>query len=435
MRNLALLSALITALALTLRYPFVGTLLWAWIALQNPHQEAYGFLQTAPVNLVVALTTVVSWLISRERKSLRNDGIFWLIVLFLAWMTFNSFFAVSPSFSWPFWNDTWKRLALGLVIALMANSRLRIYALIWIVVISLFYYGVKGGLFTLVTGGHFHVFGPPNSMIADNNMLAVALLMTLPLANFLRTQVASRLIAWIFIGCSILTIVAILGTYSRGALIGLAALGVFASFRARNRIAYLGIIGVVAIFVFNFMPAHFFHRMDSIGVAQQDASFEGRVHAWKVATMYASTHFPFGAGFNGPALGFIYNRYYPGEIPHVAHSIYFEVLGDHGFIGLAIYLAILASAFLRCAKTIRATRDRPELRWAHDLAIAIQSSLFVFCIAGAALSMAYYDLFIIELGLLLPLYELAVRDRAISKQSWSPSMRVGVGTAMDQLGP
>ena len=103
----------------------------------------------------------------------------------------------------------------------------------------------------------------------------------------------------------------------------------------------------------------------------------------------------------------------------MAHSVYFQVLGDQGFVGLAIYLIILAAAFFKCSRIMSVTKDAPERRWAYDLALAIQASLFVFCVAGAALSMAYYDLFFIDIAMLLPLWGIARAAKKIPK--WTPT--------------
>ena len=168
------------------------------------------------------------------------------------------------------------------------------------------------------------------------------------------------------------------------------------------------------------MPEHFFHRMDTISTATQDPSFEGRLYSWRVAYLYASDHFPFGAGFYGPQLFAVYHHYFPNRTALAAHSIYFQVLGEHGFIGLGLYLIILAAAFLRCSRIISVTRGLAEQRWAHDLAIAIQASLFVFCVAGAALSMAYYDLFLIEVAMLLPLREIILLAGKKKRPAWAP---------------
>ena len=44
----------------------------------------------------------------------------------------------------------------------------------------------------------------------------------------------------------------------------------------------------------------------------------------------------------------LFHYYLPDRFAHAAHSIYFQVLGDDGFVGLGIYLVILVAAFLKC---------------------------------------------------------------------------------------
>jgi len=260
MRDLVLAFGVAGALGLTLAYPYVGVLLWSWFALEQPHQETYGFAQTAPMNFILAIVALGAWLLSRERKTVPAGPIFWALAILLLWMSFNSFFGFDPAYSWKFWNLTWKTFLLGFVIAATANSRVRIYALIWIIVISLFFYGIKGGLFTILTGGQFRVLGPESSVIGDNNQIAVAFLMVLPLANYLRGQVADKRISFFLLAAVGLTIIAVVGTYSRGALVGLGALAVFMLLRVRNRVVYLAMAGVVVLFIVNFMPEQFFDR-------------------------------------------------------------------------------------------------------------------------------------------------------------------------------
>lgn len=421
MRALGLLFGIVAGFGMTLPYPYVGVLLWSWFALQQPHQEAYGFVQTAPLNLLIAAVTLGAWFLSRERKVPPGGFLFSMLVIFFVWITLNSFFAYDPAYSTPYWDQAWKTLLLGAVIGAMATDRTRLYTLAWIIVISLFYYGVKGGIFTIVTGGNFHVQGPGGTIIADNNQLAVALLMTLPFANYLRSQIADKRISGLLVASILLTVIAVIGSYSRGALVGLFALGLVAILRARKRFAYLAVACAMIVFIVLFMPENFFERMQTISTASQDASFEGRIYAWRVAFLYASQHFPFGAGFYAPQLPVIFKQYFPDQIPLAAHSIYFQVLGEQGFVGLSIYLVILVAAFLRCSRIISVTRGIREQWWAHDLAIAIQASLIVFCVAGAALSMAYYDLFIIDLAMLLPLRDIVLVKEKSKRAAWKPS--------------
>jgi putative inorganic carbon (HCO3(-)) transporter len=418
-RDLLLVATIFVGLILTLRLPFVGILLWIWFSIMNPHQEAFGFSHAIPLNFILALTTMGAWFFSSEHRTPPQRFLFLAILGFLVWTTFNSFFAVVPDWSWQFWDRTWKIFALGLLVAASATTKVRVHATIWVIVISLFYYGVKGGLFTLLTGGGYHVIGPEDTIISDNNQLALALLMSLPLANYLRLQSANKIVSVSLLIGMILSVVAVVGTYSRGGALGLAALLFAGLFRVKHKIAYAVIATLIVGSIFYFMPESFFDRLSTISNASDDASFQGRVIAWQVAFFAALDHFPFGVGFYGPQLPQIFNGYFPNEVAHAAHSIYFQVLGEHGFIGFALYIVIIAAAFMSCSRIQRAANEKHEFAWARDLAVMIQICLFVFCVAGAALSMAYYDVFVICVCLLLPLEEMILAPVA-KKAMFSP---------------
>ncbi|HUZ72214.1 MAG TPA: putative O-glycosylation ligase, exosortase A system-associated [Stellaceae bacterium] len=394
MRDLVLILAISAGIITALPYPFVGLLLWAWFTVMDPHEGAYGIAQRLPWNLAIAIVALMAWLLSRRERKLPGVSVtIVLVVIFLSWMTFNSFFAVKPDWSWPFWDRTWKIYLMAVLATILATNRVRFHALIWTVVISLSYWGVRGGVFTLLTGGGYHVYGPAGTELADNNNLALIIVMILPLLNYLRQHTASRIMRMGIVAALVLNVLTVLGSYSRGGFIALGVLVVAFWLRTKNKLVY-PVVAVVAIIpLLKFMPESFWHRMDTIQTYQTDASFDGRVQAWQVAYHFAVDHFPFGAGFYAPQLPQIFNHYFPGLTPHAAHSIFFQVLGEHGFIGLAIFLAMIASAFLNLRAVMRLTAKVPEMKWANDLARMIQLSLLAFCVGGAALSLAYYDLF------------------------------------------
>ncbi len=423
MRDLFLVAVIGIALVATLGYPFAGILLWTWFTCMDPHQEAFGFAPTAPLNLIIACVTIAAWLFSRERKLPPLDATLILLLLFLVWMTINGFAAVDPDWSWPLWSRTWKTIALGIAVMAITTNRVRAHALVWAVVLSLLYYGIKGGIFTIVTGGSNHVLGPPNSMIGDNNQLALALLMMLPLANYLRLQSADRRISVLLAIAMLLSTIAVLGSYSRGAFLALGALAVAAWLRSRHKLITLFVALLIVVPVLRFMPQQYYERLNTIQSADTDESFRGRLVAWEVAWGYARDHFPFGDGFSGSERRAVFNHYAPGQVTHAAHSIYFEVLGDNGFWGLALYLAILVIAFFNCSTVRKAARGDPKLAWAGDLAGMIQLSLFVFCVGGAALSMAYYDVYFIWIGLLCAL-RVQVRSGSFAGRPLTPEIAV-----------
>ncbi len=396
-------------LPVILRFPACGVLAWAWFSILSPHQQVYGFAHGQPFGMAIALATLIGWLASSERKRWTPDAMPWLMLLFFAWLTFNSAFAPYPDWSWPLWNRTARIMVFVLLVFVLMTTKARIHALVWVLVACIGYFGIKGGVFTLTSGGSAIVYGPPDTLLFDNNQLAAAVVMTLPLVNYLRLQTRAAWLRLGLAGAMALQVLMVFGSYSRGAVIALGAMLAMFWWRSDRKILYGVLAAVVVVGGLSVMPESFFQRMSTIQDASQDASFHGRVVAWQVATLYALEHFPFGAGFAAPQLPAIFNHYFPDETPHAAHSIYFEVLGEHGFPALAIYLTMLALGLRNCFVIARRTRGRPGLRWAYDLARMLQVSLVSFFVGGAALSMAYFDAFLALLALISTLRELTAR--------------------------
>lgn len=420
MRDYALLAFIVGALPFVFQRPFIGVLLWVWFTCQQPHQEAWGFASMFRLNLIIVIVTGIGLLNSKEWKWPPIDLTLGLLIALLAWMTFMTVISVYPSASWQIWDQVWRVLILAFVVASIADSKVRIHAIIWIMTLSIVYYGVKGGIFTIQTGGVFHVFGPEGTIIGDNNHLALALLMALPLLNYLWRQSQSPWIRHGLVAAMVLCFVSVAGSYSRGAYIAMVGLAIAAWWRSKNRLLYPFVVATVAIPVLNFMPQSFYDRIDTISSAETDGSFMGRVEAWNVAYLSAVEYFPFALGFNGAQQQETVLRYLPNATSaHAAHSIYFQVLGDNGFIGLGMYLTIIALLFYNCSKVIWTTRNLPEWFWARDLAGMIQLSMVAFCTGGAGLSMAYYDVIFLYIGVLTVLRRMT---KSLEAPRWSPAL-------------
>ena len=131
--------------------------------------------------------------------------------------------------------------------------------------------------------------------------------------------------------------------------------------------------------------------MHTIRTYEEDASAMGRINAWWTAVNVARAHVT-GAGFDmySPV---IFSRFAPDPRDiHAAHSIYFQVLGEHGFIGLFLFLAIWWSVW-RMARSITNYKSTdPNLLWAKQLAAMCQVSLVGYFVGGAFLSLDYFDL-------------------------------------------
>lgn len=394
MRDFAMLLIVFGSVPLILVRPQIGVLMWFLVSLMNLHQYTWGFAQEIRPALVVGLATIAAWLISRDRKLPPASPVVIALAALTFWMTVAGVLAIHPEIAIPKWEEYFKILFMTFVAICIVQSRERINQLVWIVVISIGFYGVKGGFFTIVTHGNYRVWGPPGTFIEDNNALACALIMVLPFMQYLRANSTNRWVRLGLAGSMALTVISILGSYSRGALLGVMVMLGFLALKARHRVVTAVVtLGIFAVTLM-YLPEAWYHRMYSIENYQHDESAQGRFDAWNFNFRLALDRPLTGGGYligEDPGL---FHHYVPtAPINRAAHSIYFQVLGETGFVGLGIYLMLLLASFRAASNILRMTRQRPDLAWARSLAAMVQVSVVGYAVTGAFLSLGFYDLY------------------------------------------
>jgi len=426
MRDLVFTAIMLGLLPLAAARPFVGVLLMSWISFMNPHQTLYGFATSMPWAMMAVCVTLLGCVIAREPRRPAVNAVTLLLLLFLACITLTSFAAiVPPERVWTKWEWAAKILIGLLVTAALLTDRRRIHAMIWLMVISVGYYGVKGGIFTLVTGGQYIVMGPPASIIGDRNQLATAMLVVIPLMNYLRLHSRHRIVRIGLIAAMVLTLFAVVGSQSRGALVGLAATAMFLWLRSpRKVLSGLAIVAGVAAAV-SFMPESWWQRMDTVETYEADESAMGRIQIWK-ASIQIALAFPWtGGGFFSMYSREVLNLVAPGTQPLAAHSIWLEVLGEHGFPTFLVWLGIILAGTFYSLRIVQLAKGRPELTWAANLARMAQVSLIAYTSAGSFVSLSYWDMFwalMIVLAAAHTLVRGATRQpaRAAAAPTWRP---------------
>ncbi|MCW8084802.1 putative O-glycosylation ligase, exosortase A system-associated [Sabulicella glaciei] len=374
--------------------PFAGILIWSWISFMNPHQLVWGFARTPPWAMLAFMATVVGCVLAGEPKRAALNSVTVLLLAFLAWITLTSMIALAPpSAVWPMWDRVMKVILGLLLTAALLTSRDRIHAMVWMMVLSLGYFGVRGGIFTLVTGGGHIVLGPEQTMIADRNHLAVGMLISIPLMNWLRLHSKYRLIRIGLIAAMGLTLVAVLGSQSRGALLALIATGGVLWLRSRGKVVSgIAIVAAVAGAI-AFMPQTWVSRMETMQNYEEDASATGRILIWMSAYEMARERPLTGGGFRAVYQQEIVDRLTPGVAARATHSIWFEVLGEHGWVGFGIWFALLLAGIWQTFRLAALARGQPKLRWAWDLARMSQVSIVAYMAGGTFLSLSYWDYF------------------------------------------
>ena len=434
MRDALVLLIVLVGVAVTLRYPFAGVLLWAWFSLMTPHQLAYGVFGV-PLNVLIAGATTGSILLHGEYKRFRVDVLTILLFLFIALISFSQMASLAPDYSADFADRLTKTVIFAIVCTQMAYSKVRIHALLWILVLAIGYFGLKGAIFTVATLGQYRVQGIEMTLLEDNNHLGIALATVLPLMLYLRSQVSSpaaRAGLLVFAGAAVISI---LGTHSRGALLTLIAFGFFYWLQSRHKVLHATVGLVAGVSALAFLPSKWMERMSTIGEATKDESFMGRVISWQNNYELAAQN-PFtGAGMrNAYQPEIVANHLGPerAEFAIAAHSIYFEILGGAGFVALGVFLSILLSSLVtamllrrKMFATSPLKGQRPDdEHWRHSFGYYGFVALAAFMIGGASVSLEMWDGYWLICAIIASMASLSRKEVATKKNQVAPAVEI-----------
>lgn len=390
MRDFVLAPTILALAVYGILHPWIGIMGWTWISIMNPHALSW-HMSDMPVAATMAGATLVGLVLTRDRRNFFVTRETVVLMLFMVWMCITLPFSFYFDDSYRLWNRVMKIDLMILVAMVVLYSKKHITTLVWVLVGSVGFYGVKGGLFTLATGGNYRVWGPDGSYIEGNNELALALVITIPLIRFLHMTSESRWAKLGLLASMLLCAAAALGSQSRGALVAIGGMATLMWWRGDKKFGGLILLGIGGTALLAFMPDTWWERMGTIGTYEEDTSAGGRINAWWMAWNLAKDNF-FGGGFevSAPAL---FAKYAPDPLDvHAAHSIYFMVLGEHGFVGLFLFLLLWLLVWGSAGHLRIQGKKLPQTLWVSHLAAMCQVSLAGYAVGGAFLSLSYYDL-------------------------------------------
>ncbi len=404
LRSIWLLFVYVSFLGLSCSAPFVATLGYVWVDTFQPQSVAYIVLNQFPVAMIMAVVALGGYLLLDRRSPPPFTLQTGLHVTMAVWVTLTLIWAQVPSAAWDKWDWAFKTLVFSAFIPLVIRSRLQIEAFAQTYVLSLAANFVPYGLKVLISGGGYGMdlgLGRGNTGLGEGGYLSTSCLMAVPLAIFLGsyTQLMPKfkLLPLAYWGIAALAIVTALGTYERSALIGLVVLGIYMWVRSKHKIFFGIIVTIVACLVIYSTSSGWNARVSTIGDFQQEDSAYSRILIWQWTLGFVAEH-PLGGGFSSYIINHI-------EIParggnpgftqfgRAFHSSYFEVLGEHGYPGLAIFLVLAGSTLLMLRRVAKKARPYPELKWVVGLSDALQSGLVVFLSSGAFVGLAFQPMF------------------------------------------
>ncbi|WP_286830048.1 MULTISPECIES: putative O-glycosylation ligase, exosortase A system-associated [Kordiimonas] len=373
--------------------PVVGILLWFWLSHMNPHAYTYGFAQYFGFLDYVALATMAGLVMDGRKKSLPTHPVVVLLILYFIWIVVTTIAAFDPGRAIEKFIHLFKILLFTFVAVMTMQTPNRLKGMLYVLMMSMAFIGLKGGFYTIATGGGGRVEGA-GGMMGDNNQLAVAMAMSLPLALYFFQHPPKPFLKWPALGLALCFAISVVGTQSRGGFAALAAVSFMLLMKTKRKFTAIVVMAVLASGGYYFAPDSWKNRIESSEKTTEDSSFRGRVVMWKFSSNLADDNPIEGGGFDVfyvPRARELYMS--PGERARAPHSIYFEVLGEHGYTGLVLWLTILFTGWYAGGTAAKRYRSYEHTRWLGDLCAACQLSLVAYAAGGLTVNIATFDYF------------------------------------------
>ncbi len=440
MRDVFFVLFLIAILGMGFKRPFLWVLAYTYIDIVAPQRLSYYLLNNLQISLIVFGLAVAGWLVVDDKRNTRFDQLQLVILslLLYCWMTtINADFPEEAAMKWSW---VWKALIFSLFLTLVLRTRLRIEALLMTLVLSASALAISGGMKTALGGGGYgtlRLLLSDNSGLFEGSIFSMAAISIIPLILWLAAHssiVPRHKLVWAF---AILLVFACLlipvGTQARTGLVCAAFLAAFYLRDSKRRGVYISAIAAVVLVALPLLPSAFAARMETIQDYQADQSASTRLAVWGWTWNYALEH-PFGGGFDafrqnelrvervevegsGNSRSVRIQPY--TDAGRAYHNSYFEMLGEQGFPGLALWLYLHIVCLFRMERIRRRyRRETGDNAWISPLASALQASQLVYLLGSMFVGIAFQPFMFLPIAAQIALHQYLKRREEEAR--WRP---------------
>jgi len=434
-----------------LRRPFLLVAVYAYIDIVSPQRLSYFLLNSIPISAIAFAMMVGAWLLVDDKKDCRFSARQGLLLLLLAWCGYTTLTADFPVEALTKWNWVWKAIIAGVFLPLVLRTRLRIEALALFMVLCASTIIINGGMKTALSGGGYGVLNlmvENNSGLYEGSIISCVAISLIPLILWLSKHGTVFRPDWkVKMFCYCLCLACLLmpvGTEARTGLVCIVILAGLMLMRSKRKFVYGPLMLLAALISIPFLPASFTQRMQTIENHQGDESASTRVAVWMWTLDYVKEH-PGGGGFdNYLQNSFTYfaqstvtdsggtrvERRLVTDRGRAYHSAYFELLGEQGYFGFAVWALLHLICFIRTEAIRRAyrKRDGPDDAWVAPFALALQQGHIIYMIGSLFVGIAYQPFIFMMLALQIGLDTYLTRKRkAAAKQQLDRAIAQGNG--------
>ncbi|KPF94041.1 polymerase [Novosphingobium sp. AAP83] len=423
MLDLFLLSCVLAFIGAGFRKPFIFVLAYTYIDIVSPQKVSWGILSQIPISLIAFLCAFTAWFVAEDKNGTRFSLRQFLLLLMLVYCGLTTQAADFPLEAGEKWAWVWKALLFALFLPLTLRTRLRIEALTLVMVLSIGVIVIGGGIKTLAGGGGYgelRLLVDNNTGLYEGSIISAVAVAVIPLAlwasrfgTIFPPEWRVKAFAWaLCFACALMPI----GTGARTGLVCVVVLAALVLRTAKRKALIISLMAAGALVAIPLLPAEFVARMGTINNHQSDQSASTRVAVWRWTLEFVKDR-PFGGGFdayrqnrisydtveaksagdNNTAL-----EYKPVvDQARAYHSSYFEMLGEQGYPGLALWLALhLLGVWQMEVLRRRYRKETSEaFRWVSPLAEALQQAQIIYLVGSTFVGIAFQPFCYMLVGL------------------------------------
>ena len=415
-RTIIVIVALTVGWGFAIQGPLYAACLYLWIAYFRPEAWAWSTLfTTLNLSYIAGAYLVIRTIISGI--PLRLDMRTTLLLLFLGHSFVSAWLGLNSEYSLGYWQEFAKVIVVSVLLTNIIRSAADMRLILIVIALSLGLEAAKQGWAQMILHPGQQNDNPV-PFLGDNNLVAVGMAMLLPIVGALgATATGWQKRAFQFLNIGVLY--RGLSTYSRGGFLAFSAVAGLWFLRSQHKAKTLAAVLVAALVVLPVLPQQFWDRMSTITAPAdaRDDSQQGRLHFWQVAVAMAQDRPFIGVGHRGyePAYNdydFSDGKY---ERNRAVHSAWFGVLGELGYPGLVLFIAIVVSSLLTCRRVRLAARRGDIPRPLGEYAIGLESALVAFMIGGSFVSFQYCEMLWHFFALSVALERVAVAEAAVNR--------------------
>jgi probable O-glycosylation ligase (exosortase A-associated) len=434
MRDLFFIAYLGIFFLLGFRRPFLLIAVYCYIDIVSPQRLSYFLLNSIPISAIAFVLAVGAWIALDDKTDCRFSVRQGLLLLLLAWCGYTTATADFPLNAVTKWAWVWKAIIFGVFLPVTLRTRLRLEALSLFLVLCASTIIINGGMKTALSGGGYGVLNlmvDNNSGLYEGSIISCVAISLIPLILWLARYGTIFPPDWktkIFAYCLCLACMLMpIGTEARTGLVCLVILAGMMFLRSKRKFVYGPLMAVAALAAIPFLPASFTQRMSTIENHSGDESASTRVAVWKWTLDYVKAH-PGGGGFDNYLQNsftyFATSTVGDGDAKRVErrlvtdkgrayHSAYFEMLGEQGYFGFALWLLIHIICLVRTEAVRRAWRHATSAReaWISPFALALQQGHIVYMFGSLFVGIAYQPFIFMLLSLQIGLDTYSTRLR------------------------